>query len=190
MTALTDLKAILIYILAALVLVLGLSTWEYRRMFKATDFALTMQNAAIKRQNEAAADLLKKRTSERDALQAQLDKRAAAQRKTDDQGKAQITSDSKRDAATPVRVHYVSRDAGGGGGCPASGAAAAAQLGGGDASAAGGVLAPEAAELFKRDQDAVERLQLAFNSCRATVMLADPRVTDYALPRGNSLAHE
>lgn len=169
MTALTDLKAILIYILAALVLVLGLSTWQYRRMFKATDFALTTQNAAIKAQNKAAADLLDRRTAERDALQTQLNARAAAQEKTDEKAVGQIAADDKRQRAAPVRVrvHDCTRDARSGGGRAAGQATAAAGLGAADAGPASGVLPEAAAGRFADAVKEIETMSAAYASCRA-----------------------
>lgn len=168
MTALTDLRAILIYILAALVLVLGLSTWQYRRMFKATDFALTTQNAAIDRQNKAADDLLKKRTAERDALQTQLNTRAAAQEKTDEKAVGQIAADDVRQRAAPVRVrvHNCARDAGSGSGGAPGGAAAAAGPRAEDAGAASGVLSKAAARRFADAVKEVETMSAAFASCK------------------------
>lgn len=169
MTALTDLKAIMIYILAGLVLVLGLSTWQYRRMFKATDFALTTQNSAIKAQNKTADNLLKQRTAERDALQAQLDKRAAAQEKTDEKAVGQIAADDQlqRSATVRVRVHHCTRDAGRSGGSTPSQAAAAAQAGAGDASSASGVLPEAGARRLADALKEIETMNAAYASCRA-----------------------
>lgn len=169
MTAFTDLKAILIYILAALVVVMGLSTWQYRRMFKATDFALTTQNAAIKAQNKSADDLLKQRTAERDALQTQLNTRAAAQEKTDEKAVGQIDADDKRQRASPVRVrvHDCTRDAGPRGGGAPGGAAASPEARAGDTGAASGVLPEAAARRFADALKEVETLSAAFGSCKA-----------------------
>ena len=164
-----DLRNYALMALALLVVVLGLSTWEYRRMFKATDFALALQNNAIKAQNTAAEQLLKKRTAERDALQKKLDERAAAQEKTDEKAVGQINADDKQQRAVPVRVRVLNYtcDAGSrGGGAPGE-ATATAGAGAEDAGAAGGVLAKEADELIKRDINAIETLQAAFNSCKA-----------------------
>jgi hypothetical protein len=158
--------------LAILVVVLASATMGYRKLYKASDLALQTQNSAIKAQNKQAETLLALRTTERDALQIKLDAKAKAQEKTDEAGKNQITADSKRTAAdpVPVRVRYVGCDARRSGGSPAGQGTAPAAAGGGDADTSGGVLASPAAELFKRDQDAVEALQLAFNSCRARVV--------------------
>lgn len=168
MTALTDLKAILIYILAGLVLVLGLSTWQYRRMFKATDFALTTQNAAIKAQNRTAADLLEQRTAERDALQTKLNERAAAQEKTDEKAVGQIDADDKRQRSAPVRVrvHDCTRDAGPRGGGAPGGAAARSEAGAGDAGAASGVLPEAGAGRLADALTEIETMSAAFASCK------------------------
>jgi hypothetical protein len=168
MSALTDLKAILIYILAALVLVLGLSTWQYRRMFKATDFALTTQNAAIKQQNKTAEDLLRQRTEERDALQTRLNTRAAAQEKTDEKAVDQIAVDDKRQRVAPVRVrvHDCTRDAGPRGGGAPSGAPATAKAGAGDAGAASGVLPEVGARRLADALTEIETMSAAFSSCK------------------------
>lgn len=168
MNALTDLKAIAIYVLAALVLVLGLSTCSYRRMFKATDFALALQNNAIKAQNTAAEQLLKKRMAERDALQKQLDERAAAQRKTDEKAVAQIGVDDKQQRAAPVRVrvHNCTRYAGGGSGGASSQAVTAPETGTGDASTASGVLSKEGAQRLADALTEIEAMNAAYTSCR------------------------
>lgn len=169
MTALTDLRAILIYILAALVVVLGLSTWQYRRMFKATDFALTTQNAAIKALNRAAADLLEQRTAERDALQTRLNERAAAQEKTDEKAVGQIAADDKRQraAAVRVRVHDCTRDARPGSGGAPSGPAAGPEAGSGDAGAASGLLPETGARRLADALKEIETMSAAFASCKA-----------------------
>lgn len=156
--------------LIALCAVLFLGAYEYRRMFKATDFALKTQNEAIKAQNKTAEDTLKRLTTERDALQKTLDTKAAAQEKTDEKGKAAVAADSARDASVPVRVRYVSVPSGCGGGSPAGGAAAPAQDRPGDAGTTSGVLAPAAQKQFGSAVDDIETLQLAYNSCRARVV--------------------
>lgn len=165
---LPDLRTIALYVLAGLVLVLGLSTWQYRRMFKATDFALAVQNNAITAQNLAADRLLKTRTAERDALQTQLNARAAAQEKTDEKAVDQIAADDKRQRVAPVRVrvHNCTRDDGpSGGGAPGS-PAAAAKAGAGDADASSGVLPEAAARRFADALKEVETMSAAFSSCK------------------------
>jgi len=169
MTALTDLKAILIYILAAIVFVLGLSTWQYRRMFKATDFALTTQNAAIKARNDEANLRLVQLTNERDAKQAELDKRAAAQEKTDGKAVTQIAADDRQQRSVPVRVrvHNCTRVAGSGGGRAPGEATAAAGAGAEDAGSASGVLSKEGARRLADALTEVEGMNAAYASCRA-----------------------
>ncbi|HWT21687.1 MAG TPA: hypothetical protein VN280_22525 [Variovorax sp.] len=169
MAALTDLKAILIYILAALVLVLGLSTWEYRRMFKATDFALATQNDAIKARNNEANRRLVQLTNQRDALQAELDKRAAAQEKTDGKAVTQIAADDRQQRAAPVRVRVFNctRGAGSGGGGAPGGAATGANAGAADAGAASGVLSKEGARRLADALTEIETMSAAFASCKA-----------------------
>lgn len=168
MALLTDLKAILIYILAGLVLVLGLSTWQYRRMFKATDFALTTQNAAIKSQNDKANRRLLQLTNQRDALQAELDNRAAAQEKTDGKAVTQIAADDhqQRSAHVRVRVLNCTRDAGGGSGGAPGGAATGANAGAEDAGASSGVLSKEGARRLADALTEIETMSAAFASCK------------------------
>jgi hypothetical protein len=196
MTALTDLRAILIYILAALVMVLGLSTWEYRRMFKATDFALTTQNAAIKARNEDASRKLIQLTNQRDAAQAELDKRRAAQENSDGQAVTQIGSDDRKQRSTPVRVRVLNctRDAGRGGGVAPGSAAAGSETGAADAGAASGVLPKESARRLADALTEVETMSAAYASCRvdsfavrgAPVPL-DSGPVDYGPPVGGHL---
>lgn len=162
------LKTYALFGLAALCVVLGLSTCAYRTQFKATSHALDVQNKAIEAQKAQAAQELAAARAEVAAKQKQLDERASAQEKTDAQATNAIAADSRRDAAEPTRVRYITRYArgcdprAGGGATPDAGAGAAA------AGEANGVLAPKAEELARRDRDAVEALQAAFNSCKAT----------------------
>ncbi len=154
--------------LAVLVTVFGLAAFEYKRLYKATDFALKTQNAAIETQKKRAADELKQALAERDAKQAELDKRAQAQEKTDDSVVKQVDAARAADASAPVRVRYITRYSGG---CdPRAGGAAAAdaQAGGADAGTATGVLAPAAQGRFDDTVRDIEILQAAFNSCKAT----------------------
>lgn len=161
-------KAITIYFLAALVVVLGLSTCSYRRMFKATDYALTTQNAAIERNNRAAKDLLNARTAERDALQAKLNERAAAQEKTDGKAVTQIAADDhlQRSAPVRVRVRDCARDAGSSGGGAPGQAAPAAEAGAGDAGPASGVLSEAGARRLADALTEIETMSAAYASCR------------------------
>lgn len=168
-----DLRNYALMALAALVVVLGMSTWEYRRMFKATDFALALQNNAIKAQNTAAEQLLKRRTAERDALQKKLDDRAAAQEKTDGKAVAQIGVDDKQQRAAPVRVRVLNctRDAGSGGGRAPGEATAAAGAGAEDAGATSGVLSKAGARRLADALTEVETMSAAYASCRASLSL-------------------
>ncbi|MFM9926889.1 hypothetical protein VLK31_28155 [Variovorax sp. H27-G14] len=192
---LTDLKAILIYILAALVLVLGLSTLEYRRMFKATDFALTTQNGAIKARNEEAGRRIEQLTNQRDALQGQLDKRHAAQENSDAQAVTQIAADDRQQRSAPVRVRVLdcTRDAGPGGGGAAGSAAPGAEAGATDANSASGLLPKEGAGRLADALTEVEGMSAAYASCRADLFSVrgsappDSGPADYALPVGRLL---
>lgn len=156
--------------LMLLVAVLSISTGYYQKQASQAKQTLELQNGLIENQNRQAQDLLDTRTKERDLLQAKLDSAARAQENEDEGGKAQIKVDSRRDADAPVRVRYVTRACGPSGGSAASKGTASAPDRAGDASAASGVLEGTAAELFKRDIDAVETLQLAFNSCRKRLL--------------------
>ena len=163
-----DIRNYALIALAILCGVLGLSTWQYKRMYKATDFALTTQNAAIEANNKEAKrqyDILK---GERDQLQEWKNQHAAALEKQGENAKSQIADDSIRDTA-PVVVRYISRDARGCGNGASGGGTAAAKLGDGNANVSSGVLAPEVEKLIKRDADDIERLQAAFNLCAQKV---------------------
>jgi hypothetical protein len=174
MSALTDLKAITIYVLTALLLVTGLAAWQYKRMYKAMDFALTTQNAAIKAQSATAEQLLKQRTAERDELQKKLDARAMAQGKTDEKAVAQIDADDKLQRAAPVRVsvRYVTRDAGCGSGGSKGKAAPIPGTGSEDASTGSGVLSQAASGRLADAIKEVEANSAAYSSCRATLIPA------------------
>lgn len=168
MKPLTDLKAITIYVLALLVLLLGLSTWSYRRMFRATDYALTTQNAAIERNNKTARDLLTIRTAERDAIQAKLNERATAQGKTDEKVVTRIAADDRLQRSAPVRVRVrdCARDAGGGSGGAAGQAATAAEAGTGDVDPAGGLLSEAGARRLADALTEIEMMSAAYASCK------------------------
>lgn len=169
---LPDLRNYALFALAALVAVLGFSTWEYRRMFKATDFALTTQNRAIEQQNDTANRRLVQLTNERDAKQAELDKRAAAQEKTDGKAVAQIGADDKQQRAAPVRVRVLNctRDAGSSGGRAPGEAAGAASSGAADAGAASGVLSQAGARRLADALTEIETMGTAYASCRASLL--------------------
>lgn len=167
-----DLKTAALYVLAVLVVVLGLATWGYRTQLKATSFALATQSTAIVQQNLVAAALLKTRTAERDAKQAELDKRAAAQEKTDEKAVAQIAADDKLQRGAPVRVRVFNcaRDAGSSGGSAPGEAATTAQTGAEDAGAASGVLSKAAAGRLADALSEVETMSAAYASCRAQII--------------------
>jgi hypothetical protein len=167
-----DLKTATLYVLAVLVVVLGLATWGYRTQLKATSFALATQSTAIVQQNLAAAALLKTRTAERDAKQAELDRRATAQEKTDGKAVVQISADDKLQRAAPVRVRVqnCARDAGGSGGRAAGGGAGPSQAGAGDAGPASGVLPEAGARRLADALTEIETMSAAYSSCRARVL--------------------
>ncbi|BEP34354.1 hypothetical protein GmRootV59_13280 [Variovorax sp. V59] len=167
-----DLRNYALTALAALTFVLGLSTWSYRTQAKASNFALALQNNAIKAQNTAAEQLLKRRTEERDALQKKLDERAAAQEKTDEKAVARIGVDDKQQRAAPVRVRVLNctRDAGSSGGRTPGEATAASGAGAEDAGAASGVLSKAGAGRLADALTEIETMSAAYASCRAGVI--------------------
>ena len=161
-------KNYVIMLLVALLVTTSLATWQYRRMFKATDFALQTQNKAIEDQNHAAEKKYETLKGERDALQNERDVLAGKLEKQGEKAKSALADDSSRDPA-PVVVRYISRPARSCGDGGAGAGASAAKPGAGDSAVSSGVLAPEAQELLKRDADNVERLQAAFNLCAEKV---------------------
>jgi len=167
-----DLKTAALYVLAILVVVLGLATWGYRTQLKAVSFALATQSKAIVRQNLEASQLLKKRTAERDAAQKKLNERAKAQENTDGKAVAQIGADDKLQRAAPVRVRVLdcTRDARSGGGGAAGGAATTAEAGAGDAGTSSGVLSKAAAGRTADAIKEVETMSAAYSSCRAQLL--------------------
>ena len=167
-----DLRNYAIAALAVLVLILGLSTWSYRTQAKASSYALALQNNAIKAQNTAAEQLLKKRTAERDALQKKMDERAAAQEKTDGKAVVQIAADDKLQRAAPVRVRVLdcARDAGSGGGRATGEGAGFAHAGARDAGTASGVLPQTGARRLADALTEIETMSAAYDSCRARVL--------------------
>jgi hypothetical protein len=169
---LPDLKTAALYILAMLVVVLGLATWGYRTQLKAVSFALATQSTAIVQQNLAAAALLKTRTAERDALQKKLNERAAAQEITDGKATKQIAADDRQQRAAPVRVrvHDCTRDAGRSGGSSASGASTATRAGAEHTSAGSGLLSAESAGRLADALTEVELLSAAYSSCRTLLL--------------------
>lgn len=164
-----DLKNLALYVLAVLVVVLGLAMWSYRTQLKVTSFALATQSTAIVQQNLAATALLKIRTAERDDKQEELNKRAAAQENADGKAQGQIAHDDRRQCAAPVRVRVLdcARDARSGSGRASGQTAAAAGTGAEDAGAASGVLSRAAAGRFADAVKEVETMSAAYGSCRA-----------------------
>lgn len=173
---LPDLKTPLLYVLAVLVVVLGLATWHYRGQAKVSGLALKVQSSAIVTMNKAAADLLKRRTAERDALQAELDKRRAAQENTDEKAVSQIAADDRSQRSVPVRVRVLdcTRDAGRSGGSAAGEAARPADAGAADAGAASGVLPADGARRLADALKEIETMSAAYGSCRATLIPPQP----------------
>jgi len=167
-----DLKTPVIYVLAVLLVVLGLATWHYRALAKTTGLALQVQNAAVVATNTAAQRLLEQRTKERDAKQAELDKRAKAQEKTDEKAVTQISDDDQRQRSAPVvvRVRDCTRDAGRSGGSAPGGAAAASGVGAEDAGAASGVLPEVVARRLADALTEIETMSAAYASCRSTLL--------------------
>lgn len=170
---LPDLKTPVIYVLAVMVMVLGLATWHYRAMAKTAGLALKVQNAAVVATNTAAQRLLEQRTKERDAKQADLDKRAKAQEKTDEEAVTQISADDQRQRSAPVvvRVRDCTRDAGRGGGGAPGGAAAATEARAGDAGPASGILSEEGARRLADALTEIEKMSAAYRSCRADALV-------------------
>ena len=160
-----DLKLWAIVGLSAFCVFLGVSTWSYRTLYKSTDKALQTQNKAIEAQNNQAQEKFKLLKANADRLQGEKNTLAVQLEKDGEKGTVQISADSKRDTA-PVVVRYVTRYARSCGGGSSGGPTALAEAGAGPAGEASGILAPEVAELFRRDQDGVEQLQLAFNLCK------------------------
>lgn len=154
---LDKLEEIAIVVLCILCIVLGLAAFEYKRLYKATDLALTVQNQAIEAQKKQAAAELAADTKQ---VQAQ----ATTQKATDEIAIKQIAAVATPTA--PVRVRYVSVPTGCSGPSPkASGAGPGAA----DTGTTSGVLAPAAQLQFDGAVTAVETLQAAFNSCKATL---------------------
>lgn len=155
--------------LAALCVVLGLSTCEYRRQFKSASTALAMLNGAVERQKKEADDLLKQRTAERDERQRQLDL-ATDKIKTDGAAYEKALADLRQqltDRPTVYRVRLVPGSCGAGGG-GAQGAAAPGTAGGAQPPAATtGVLDPEVGRRLDALKLDMEELQKDFNTCRA-----------------------
>lgn len=153
---LEEIGLIIAIVLAAL---LGLAAFEYHRLYAATALALQTQNQAIEAQKTEAAKELAQATAE-------VNTQAENQKAIDDQTIADLQAAATAAASAPVRVRYVSTNAGCGGASPKAGSAGA---GAADANASTGVLAPAAQQQFDGAVAAIETLQAAFNSCKATL---------------------
>lgn len=157
------------YIIAALAVALviaTLATFGYRKLYKATASSLDMLKSEVKRTNEEAARKLKLMTEAKDAVELRWKSLADAQEKRDETGTKQIALDSAVDRTRPVRVLVACPTGSSSQRRPAE-ATAHTKDSAGSADMLGGVLAPQAQQLVIGDRDAVERLQLAFNSCVA-----------------------
>ena len=151
--------------LAALCVALSLSTCEYKRQFEATDFALTKKNEAIKEQNDEAARQLAAATAKFE--QSEKDRKAAeeAQRNANGAMEKQLADLRRSTADQPVRVRCTPSPSRPSGDNAVPKATGAQPAGDADVPVSAGVLDPAAAQLFARDADAIEHLQLAFNAC-------------------------
>lgn len=158
-------------LLAAALVATGLTAWQYRRMFLASDFALTTQNEAIKQQSLQAKRLLDALTADRDAKQAELNKRAAAQEKTDAQRVTDIRA-AERDPA-PIRVRVEPSPCRASGGGAAGRPAPAAKAGPGDFRPSYGLLPKETAGRLAAVISEIEIMSAAYASCRATLVKDD-----------------
>ena len=159
---------------AALIVLLGLSTWQYRRMYVATEFALTTQNDAIKARNEEASRKLKTMTEARDAEQTRYNEaKAEAKRKDDDFNRvlAQLRDAVAPDRPAPVtRVRVQACDAGGGGGSAKGAVPAGGPKGKGANSSASGVLSAGSARRLEQRLIEIEELSRDFNACQADLL--------------------
>ena len=164
-----DFKLVAIYVLAALCLVLGLSTVSYRTMSKANAYALAAQNAAIKQQQKDAAEHLRALNASVLAQQTTIDQRAEAQEKRDDAVR-RVLAQAARDYDDKPVVVRVRGSCWSGGGAQQSPPGAAPDPRAGDTDTSAGVLAPAAERRLKSSIADIELLQAAFNSCRERMM--------------------
>lgn len=166
-------RRIVLWACMSLVIVLGLTTWSFRKQAQALQLALVAQNGAVLQQNLAAAALLKQRTAERDALQQNLNERAALQEKIDEKALAQIASDDELHRSRTVRIRLWdgSCRSRSGGGSPAGGSAGSPNAGPADASSTSGVLSEAGAGRLASALTEVEQMSAAYGSCRSQLML-------------------
>lgn len=163
-------KNYIILALLALCTVLGLSTWQYRRMNAATAYALETQNAAIVSQKANAQNLLATLTERAERAEKELKDRADAQEKVDALAKDTIARDDARQRAAPVSVRYVTRGCGPSGGGTSGEAPAAAKSGDDHLPTAIGVLPPAGARRLADALTEVETLNAAYASCRTALL--------------------
>lgn len=162
MLGLPDIRNYVILALVVSCAVLGLSTCEYRRQFKAADFALEVQNQAI----QAQKDLVNKKLL---LLTKQRDEEYLLREEVDKNAKSQITHLQRQLDAVPISVRYSTQggDAGCGGG---SAAKESTDAGAGHAGAATGVLPEANSRRLKRALKEIEELSTAYTSCRAQLV--------------------
>lgn len=166
-----SLRNYIILALGAALVVAGLAAWQYRRMYRATDFALDVQNAALKTQRAEAERTLKAETERADQLQAALEASARiAQENERDFNKSLAAARKLAAAEPPYRVRVVAGSCGagdsgaGGKGAPVAG-------GGGDASrATTGLLDPAVSARIRGVVFEVEELQRDFNTCQTRLL--------------------
>src|SRR5687768_10263162 len=159
MFTLPDLRNYLILGLAASTLVLGLSTCSYRRMYVSTDYALGVQNQAIKAQKDTAEKRIAELSRERDDLYEK-------QTKKDEDVQIQIAEYERRLLDRPISVRVAPGPRCSSGGSPGKGSGGGTQ----DSAPATGILPDANARRLKQVIAEMEQVNAAYTSCRETLV--------------------
>lgn len=168
----------IIFALAAALAIAGLATWQYRRMFLATDFALTTQNKAIKAQNEEASRKFKTLTEKADAEQLRYRTAMMQQKEKDDAFETELDRLRKlvgSPDAAPQRVRIVSSSAWCSSGSAASSVRTGIDAGAQPDAASSGLLPAKNSRLLNERLIEVEELSRDFNKCQAELLARESR---------------
>lgn len=169
------LKTYALLALGVLVVILGISTTQYRRMYHATATAYTTLNESVVRQNREATDLYEQLKGQYDKRKLDLD--AALDQNRKDKNAYDLEMEKLRGelAARPTvyRVRLVPGSCGASGGSTTAGASAGAGASPQTDPATTGLLDPEVGRRLDALKLDMESLQGDFNVCRAHALAVE-----------------
>lgn len=163
-------KTLAILGLTVWVVMLGISSYTYRKMNAASEYALEVQAKAIADQNAQATAKYAALKEHAERVSQELEDRARAQEKIDELAKDRNAAGDAAMRAAPVSVRYVTKSCGPSGGSTSGAKAATPKSGDDDVPTTLGVLPPAGARRLADTLKEIENLNAAYASCRATLL--------------------